>query len=63
MAPLSSTVSFVFNGVPVILEGIDGSCFDYRQTGILTVIIEDVLLPSTLFQHRKIPGKIPALFI
>jgi hypothetical protein len=43
--------------VPAILEGIDGPCFDYRQTGVLTVIIEDVLLSSNFFQDRKIPGK------
>ena len=44
-----------FEGVPAILEGIDGSCFDCRQTGIL-IIIEDILYLALLF-CTKIPGR------
>ena len=50
MAPLFSTMY-------AILEGTNSPCFDYRQTGVPTIIIEDVLLSSSFVEHRKIPGK------
>jgi hypothetical protein len=48
--------------VTAILEGIDGPCFDYRQTGVLTVIIEDILNFYYLapFSAQKDYRKIPA---
>jgi hypothetical protein len=49
-------MSFAFEGVPAIIEGIDGPYFDCRQTGVLTVIIEDVLYLAPFFS-TKIPGK------
>ena len=42
--------------MPAILEGIKGPCFDCRQTGVLTVIIEDALYLAILFS-TKITGK------